>query len=69
LIVGVAFFAYFVIGTFVKYIVTGEVSFIFDGFWSEVSDSLTTAVTFLVTCGKGQAGAGGGAGASSYNDI
>jgi hypothetical protein len=67
-IVGVAFFGFFVLGTFVKYIVTGEVSFIFDGFWSEVSDSLTAAVTFLVTCGKGQAAAGG-AGASTYNDI
>jgi hypothetical protein len=68
-IVGVAFFGYFVLGTLIKYIVTGEVSFLFDGFWSEVSDSLTAAVVFLVTCGKGTAGATGGGTGGSYNDI
>jgi hypothetical protein len=69
LIVGLAFFVVFVLGTLVKYVVTGAVSLLFDNFWSEVSDSLTTAVVFLVTCGKGQSVAGGGGGKAQYNDI
>jgi hypothetical protein len=70
LIVGVLFFAYFVLGTLIKYVVTGSVSFLNEGFWSEVSDSLTAGAVFIVTCGKGSSGGGGAAAPSSaYSDI
>jgi hypothetical protein len=70
LIVGVLFFVYFVLGTLIKYAVTGSVSLLNDGFWSEVSDSLTTGMLFLVTCGRGSSGGGGDIkGGNAYNDI
>jgi hypothetical protein len=70
LIMAIVFFVYFVVGTFAKYVVTGNVSFLFEDFWSEVSDSLTEAVTFIVRCGMSSAGGGVGVGGGgSYNDI
>jgi hypothetical protein len=61
-IVSAAFVAYFVLGTLILFIVHGTVSLPNDGFWQEVGESLTGAVTFLVCCGKGQSG-------GAYKDI
>jgi hypothetical protein len=64
LIVVVGFIAYFVIGTLVMYVLTGTVTLPNEGLWTEFGSSLATAVTFIVTCGKGQSAAGG-----SYDTI
>jgi hypothetical protein len=68
IVIGV-FFAYFVIGTLAKYAITGSLGFLNKDFWSEVGDSLSTGVLFLVTFGKSQSGGGSGGGIKSDDDM
>lgn len=49
---GIAFVAYFGIGTLIMYVISGGISVPFEPFWVEFFECVSTAVVFIFTCGK-----------------